>query len=157
MAQSAHISRIVAALVLCASSAGGSGAAIGGDVRRCAGADTSLTPAEVVDAQFAAYNSRDLDAFAACYADSVTMVDLSGKNPVIEGKAALLNAFAYLAKPPKIAGTGVRIIERVVNGPIVVDKERPVGTPEGKTLPDLLAVYEVRDGRILKVWFPPSH
>lgn len=156
MAQLPRIGRIVGTALLYAIPFIGSGAAIGADLRRCVGTGAAQTPSEVVDAQFAAYNARDLDTFAACYADDITMVDLSGKNSVIHGKDELLKAFAYLRKPPKVAGTGVRIVERVVNGPIVVDKERPVGSPDGKQLPDLLAVYEVRDGRIVKVWFPPS-
>jgi hypothetical protein len=122
---------------------------------RCGDADVVLTPTQVVDAQFSAYNSRDLDGFAACYADDVSMVDLSGKNPAINGQAELRKAFAYLAKPGK--GGGVRVVVRVVNGPIVVDREHPLSAQSDKPLPDLIAVYEVRGGKIVNVWFPPTH
>jgi hypothetical protein len=116
----------------------------------CRDPKAALTPAQVVDAQFAAYNARDLESFAACYADDISMTDLSGRNPVIKGQAGLRKAFAYLAKPGK--GAGVEIVERIVNGPIVIDRERPLN----KTLPDLIAVYEVRGGKIVNAWFPPS-
>jgi hypothetical protein len=51
----------------------------------------------------------------------------------------------------------VQIVQRTVVGPTVIDKEHVVGLPSGKTVPDLAAVYEVRDGLIVRVWFPPTH
>ena len=116
----------------------------------------SLPPADVVNIQAAAYNARDLDGFAECYADDVVMTDLSGKNPVIAGQAALRKTFAYLSRPK--TGAGVAIVERIVNGPIVIDKERPEAkSPSGESLPDLIAMYEIRAGKIVRVWFPPGH
>lgn len=117
----------------------------------CGATSRTSAPAQIVDAQFSAYNAHDLDSFAACYADDVTMTDLSGKSPVIKGAAGLRKAFAYLAKPPN--GRGVQLVHRIVNGPMVIDQERPVGMVG---MPDLIAIYEVRDGKILNVWFPPS-
>lgn len=130
------------------------GAGVASSKKQACGSAT-LSPAEVVSIQAAAYNARDLDGFAACYADDVVMTDLSGKNPVISGQAALRKTFAYLGKPK--AGAGVTIVERIVNGPVVIDKERPEGkTAAGEPLPDLVATYEVRAGKIVHAWFPPS-
>ena len=117
----------------------------------CGNTSSSSDPAEVVDAQFAAYNAHDLDSFAACYADNVSMIDIAGKNPPIKGMAELKMAFAYLSRKPP--GGGVEIIRRIVNGPVVIDQERPLGV---KDKPDLIAIYEVRNGKIQNVWFPPS-
>jgi hypothetical protein len=52
---------------------------------------------------------------------------------------------------------GVQIVQRTLTGPTVIDKEHVVGMPSGKVVPDMAAIYEVRDGQIVKVWFPPSH
>jgi hypothetical protein len=67
----------------------------------------------------------------------------------------MLQKFAFLRRMPK--EMGVQIVQRTVVGPTVIDKEHVVGLPAGKTVPDLAAVYEVRDGLIVRVWFPPTH
>lgn len=111
------------------------------------------TPATaVVDAQFAAFNAHDLEAFASCYADDVSMLDLGEKQPPIRGQAALRRAFAYL--PHARPGAGVQLVRRIATGRLVIDQERPL--MPGKTLPDVIAIYEVSGGRIRRVWFPPS-
>jgi hypothetical protein len=114
----------------------------------------STDPAQVVQAQLDAYNAHDIDAFAACYADNVTVTDLSGKRAVIKGIPALKSAYAFLAKMPK--EFHVEIVQRSVTGPTVVDLERAIGLPAGKGQPEAMAVYEVRNGAILNVWFPPK-
>lgn len=111
-------------------------------------------PASVVDAQVAAYNAHDVDAFAACYAADVRIHDLSGRNPLRRGQAELKKAYAFLHKVPD--GFRVRIVRRIVSGPIVVDHERVLGLPEKEGTPEAIAVYEVRGGRIEQVWFPPK-
>jgi putative hydrolase of HD superfamily len=111
-------------------------------------------PVHVVQAQVEAYNAHDIDAFAACYADDVSIIDLSGKHPPIQGMAALKTAFAFLAKVPK--DYHVDIVQRSASGPIVVDHERVIGLPAAKGQPEAFAVYEVRQGKILHVWFPPA-
>ncbi|MBD8900154.1 nuclear transport factor 2 family protein [Rhodanobacter sp. DHG33] len=116
-------------------------------------ANKSNDPAEVVQAQVDAYNAHDVAAFASCYADNVTVTDLSGKRPVIAGVEALKHGYAFLATVPK--EFHVAIVQRVVNGPIVVDQERVMGLPADKGQPEAIAVYEVRDGKIQHVWFPP--
>jgi len=45
--------------------------------------------------------------------------------------------------------------DRIVSGPIVVDHELIRGLPPERGVPEAIAVYEVRDGKILNVWFPP--
>lgn len=115
---------------------------------------TSNDPAHVVQAQVDAYNAHDIDAFAACYAENVTITDLSGKRPVVKGISALKHAFAFLSTMPK--EFHVEIVQRAVTGPTVVDVEQAVGLPAGKKTHQSMAVYEVRDGKILNVWFPPA-
>ncbi|TCV97830.1 hypothetical protein EC912_101847 [Luteibacter rhizovicinus] len=115
---------------------------------------TSTDPAQVVDAQLAAYNAHDVDAFAACYAPDVSIYDLTGKNPVHHGIAELKKTYAFLKTVP--AAFRADIVTRIVNGPIVVDHERILGLPADKGTPEAVAVYEVRDGKILNVWFPPK-
>lgn len=117
------------------------------------GVDT--TASAVVDAQFAYYNAHNVEGFASCYAENIEMVYLDGSHSAIRGRTEILERFAFLRAMPK--EMGVQILQRTVTGPTVIDKEHVVGLPSGKTAPDLAAIYEVRDGQIVKVWFPPSH
>lgn len=115
----------------------------------------SSTPKAVVQAQVDAYNKHDVEAFASCYADQVTIVDLAGKRAALNGMDALKTVYAFLNKAPR--EFGVEILRRTVSGPVVVDLERIHGLSAGQpSVPDSLAVYEVRDGRILHVSFPPA-
>lgn len=118
------------------------------------GCGHSSDPVQVVQAQVDAYNAHDIDAFAACYADDVSIVFLSGKHPPVQGIAALKSTFAFLAKLPK--DYRVQIVQRSASGPIVVDHERVLGLPADKGQPEAFAVYEVRQGKIRHVWFPPA-
>ncbi|GGA01043.1 nuclear transport factor 2 family protein [Dyella caseinilytica] len=114
----------------------------------------SSDPVQVVQAQVDAYNAHDIAAFAACYADDVTITDLSGKDSPVHGIAALKTTFAFLAKVPK--DFHVEIVQRSASGPIVVDHERVIGLPASKGQPEAFAVYEVRQGKIQHLWFPPA-
>lgn len=121
----------------------------------CLASGVEPTPSAVVDAQFAYYNAHNVEAFASCYAENVEMVYLDASHPVIRGRAGILEGFAFLRTMPK--AMGVQIVQRTVTGPTVIDKEHVIGLPSGKSAPDLAAIYEVREGQIVKVWFPPSH
>ena len=115
----------------------------------------SADPETVVQAQVEAYNRHDLDGFVACYADNAMIVDLAGKQPPVKTAAELKTAYGFLARVPK--EFRVEILKRTVNGPVVVDLERIHGLPKDRPAPpNALVVYEVRDGKILHVWFPPT-
>jgi len=121
----------------------------------CLAPGVEATPAAVVDAQFAYYNTHNVEAFASCYAENVEMVYLDESRPAIQGRVGILDKFAFLKTAPK--EMGVQIVQRTLTGPTVIDKEHVVGLPSGKVMPDMAAIYEVRGGQIVKVWFPPSH
>ena len=121
----------------------------------CLAPGVEPTPSAVVDAQFAYYNAHNVEAFASCYAENVEMVYLDGSRPAIRGRADIHEKFAFLRTMPK--EMGVQIVQRTLTGPTVIDKEHVVGLPSGKVVPDMAAIYEVRDGQVVKVWFPPSH
>ena len=118
------------------------------------GCGNSTDPEAVVQTQVDAYNAHDLERFVQCYADDVTIHDLSGKNPPVKGLAELRKDYAWLTKAPR--EFRVQIVKRVIVGRIVVDVERVLGLPEEKGTPEALAIFEVRDGKIRNVWFPPS-
>jgi len=111
----------------------------------------SADPADVVQAQVDAYNAHDIEAFLACYGDGIIVTDLGGGKAPVQGVAALRTMFASLAQQP--ADSHVQILQRSVAGAIVVNHERMVGVPGVQGQPEAVTMYEVRDGRIVKVWF----
>lgn len=114
--------------------------------------DDAGNPSAVVQAQVDAYNAHDLDAFMSCYADDATTQDLSGAEAPQKGHPALRESYEFLPEMP--ADFRVEVVQRMVSGPIVVDLERVHGLPGGA--PDGIAIYEVRDGKILNLWSAPT-
>ena len=139
------------ALILTLGLAGHS-AAMAQSPKTCGAASSS--PDDVVQAQVDAYNAHDVDRFASCYADDVTLKSLAGDRPDVKGIEALKTTYKFLTTAPK--EFGVEVVKRVVNGPIVVYLERVHGRAANSTAPtDSSVVYEVRNGKIVSAWFPP--
>lgn len=109
----------------------------------------------VVMAQHRAYLAHDVEAFSACYADDVVITYLAQERKPLVGIAALHALYGDLFKrmPP---GFHSEYLGKLVNGPMVVISERVVGGKSGKT-PSGIAMFEVRDGKIIRAWFTPFH
>jgi len=93
------------------------------------GDTTKNTAAAVVQRQVDAYNARDINSFSDTYADSVKFYNF----------------------PDKYLGKGKDIMERIVQGNTIIDKENVIIT-DSRHL-DAVAIYEVEDGKIIKVFF----
>jgi hypothetical protein len=107
-----------------------------------------MTPEEIVQEQLEAYNARDLERFAATYADGITIYRLPALEPAIAGKARLREVYrARFASP----GLHAEIVNRIVLGNKVIDHERVVGIKPEPV--EAVAAYEVADGLIRRVWF----
>lgn len=107
--------------------------------------------AGVVDRQHAAYNAHDLERFLASYADSVAVQPL-GDSVSVVGKPKLRESTeAWFAAAPTAR---TEVIQRMVLGPFVVDRQRVTGGPGGRPL-DAIGIYEVRQGLIRRVWSIP--
>jgi hypothetical protein len=109
--------------------------------------------AEPVEGQLAAYNAHDLEQFLSYYAPDVQlhMVGPDGTS-VVRGKDAMRESYAFLTKAP--AGFGAEIVSRLVAGRCVIDHERIV--MPGQPNVEALAIYEVCDRIISRVWFLPD-
>ena len=121
-----------------------------GEVLSCT---ESKDPATVVQAQVDAYNAHDVELFASCYSSDIKMYDLWDETTYIVGKKDLLENYQFLKTAPE--EFKVIIEKRMVNGPIVIDYERLTGLSDGRENRLVFAMYEVRDGKIKNVWFPP--
>ena len=113
-------------------------------------ASAEPTAESVVQAQLEAYNARDIDAFIATYADDVKLFELPEKL-LSEGTAPMRERYGKLFKDDRLHAT---IVNRIVMGDTVADHERVRLTfPQGPGTVEAIAIYEVRDGKITKVWF----
>jgi len=115
---------------------------------------TDNSPEAVVQRQLDAYNARDIDALLAIYADDARQYEHPGKL-VAEGSAQIRERFVPRFAEPDLHA---RLRQRMVMGNIVVDHEEVTRTfPEGRGAVDVVAIYEVVDGRIQSGSFQVSN
>ena len=105
-------------------------------------------PVEVVEEQLLAYNARDLDRFAATYSGDIRIWRMPAAEPSIVGQAQLREIYAKRFSSPGLHAT---IVNRIAVGDKVIDHERVVGIEAGPI--EAVAVYQVVDGLIARVWF----
>lgn len=109
-----------------------------------------VDPATVVQRQLEAYNARDLDAILATYAPDAQQFEFPDKL-LATGTAQLRERFAARFQEPNLHA---QLLRRTVLGNKVIDHEQVTRTsPEGPGKIQLLAIYEVQDGKIAKAWF----
>jgi hypothetical protein len=106
------------------------------------------SPTEIVQRQLEAYNARDLEAFAATYAEEIEIWRMPNLEPAIVGMAKLRETYRMRFESP---GLHADIGARIVIGNKVIDHERVVGIREHPI--EAVAVYEVEAGLIRRVWF----
>jgi hypothetical protein len=106
-------------------------------------------PAEIVQAQVDAYNRRDLEAFLSFYSDDAQILDYPAQ-PLMAGKEAMRERYRKLFEPaPQLHAD---IMHRIAFDRFVIDREHVTGRPDGQAI-DAVAIYEIRDGRIVRVTF----
>jgi hypothetical protein len=107
-----------------------------------------LTPVELADQQLLAYNAHNLEAFLSPYADDVEVYGFPNKLQ-IKGKEQMRKAYAFLNTTPKLY---CRLLNRIVQGNMVIDHEEVWGFGDQPFYG--VAIYEIKNGKIQKVWFP---
>ncbi|MFC3030956.1 nuclear transport factor 2 family protein [Pseudoalteromonas fenneropenaei] len=113
-----------------------------------------LATIALIDKQLAAYNARDIEAFAATYHDEVEISSFSG-GLLYRGKAKLIEH--YGAKFASLTYLHATSLQRMVSGNYLVDHE----LAQSSELPSLtvtrsikiIAAYEVEAGLIRRVTF----
>ena len=108
------------------------------------------TAVAVVQRQLEAYNARDIDAFVATYADDVQLFELPDKI-LMRGATHLRERYVERFRDTLLHAD---IVNRIAIGDTVVDHERVRLTlPQGPSTVEAIAIYQVRDGKIINVWF----
>ena len=105
------------------------------------------TPEEIVQRQLNAYNARDIDAFMNTYSDDIKLYNFPDQLST-EGKDAMREGYAsFFSNTPDLH---CEIKNRIVIGNKVIDEEYL--TVNGNHV-SAVAVYEVENGKIVKVTF----
>lgn len=104
------------------------------------------TPEAVVQRQLNAYNARNLQAFMATYSNDIELYNYP--NQLIgKGMEAIKNYEGFFSRTPNLY---CEIQKRIVIGNKVIDHER---VRAGNNTLNAVAVYEVKNGKIIKVTF----
>jgi hypothetical protein len=104
----------------------------------------------VVQRQLNAYNARAVEAIMATYAETAEQFEHPSKL-LASGSAQIRERFVMRFKEPNLHAA---LINRIAMGNVVIDHERVTRTfPEGTGTIELVAIYEVQNGRIAKAWF----
>ena len=101
----------------------------------------------IIDAQLAAYDRRDVEGFLSYYSEDAKL--FNHPNQLTEsGKEQLRVRYQRSFKNKDVRAV---IVKRIVFDRFVIDHERITGHPDG--LIEAIAVYEIKDGKIITVTF----
>ncbi len=107
------------------------------------------TPADVVNIQLRAYNNRNVEEFAATYAEDATIMRMPESTVILRGRAEIAEYYATHTFT-KIE-LRAEILTRAVIGKYVIDHEQAWGLQD--TPKTVMVVYCVENELIQKVWF----
>ena len=109
-----------------------------------------LSPQAIAQGQLDAYNARDIDAFMAYWAEGAQVFEFPDKL-LATGKQAIRERHVVRFREANLHG---KLVERMVMGNCVIDREQVTRTfPEGTGRLDVIAIYDIGEGRIRKAWF----
>ena len=112
---------------------------------------TAPTAAEFpVRKQLDAYNARDIDAFMQWWSDDCEYYEFPARL-LASGAAQIRERHVTRFKEPNLFG---KLIKRSVVDNLVVDQEVVTRTfADGIGEVDVLAIYQIENGKIAKAWF----
>lgn len=103
-----------------------------------------------VQKQLEAYNARDIENFMQWWADDCQYYEFPSRL-LASGAAEIRERHVARFKEPNLHGA---LVKRIAVANMVVDQETVTRTfPDGPGEVDVVAIYEVEDGRIAKAWF----
>jgi putative hydrolase of HD superfamily len=111
---------------------------------------SSSETADPVARQLDAYNAKDIEAFVACWTEDCEYYEFPSRL-LAKGTAEIRDRHVQRFKEPNLHGT---LLARIVVGNVVVDHEVMTRTfADGPGEIDVVAIYEVRDGKIATARF----
>ncbi len=109
------------------------------------------SPEAIVQENLDAYNKRDIEAFMQSFSDSIVVTNYADKSVIAKGLVQVRAVYQSLFDAsPQLHST---ILKRIVFDNKVIDHESIVGR-RGVTTPiELIAIYEVKDDKIVAMTF----
>jgi len=108
-----------------------------------------MTPELIVQANFDAYNQRDITKFMLYIDKDIKMYNFSDNTLILEGWEACKTTYSDLFdQSPNLHST---IIKRIVIGNQVIDHEHIRGRKEASGITELVLIYEIRNQLIKKI------
>lgn len=109
------------------------------------------SPEDLAQIQLNAYNSRDIESFLMAYHDDVEIF-MFPDSLRYKGKAKMREVYTDLFnKAPELH---CQLLSRMTKGDFAIDRELVKGIP-GRDNLNAVAIYEIKNGLIHKVWFLP--
>lgn len=105
------------------------------------------TPEALAQRQLNAYNLRNIEAFLEPYAEDVEIYKYPNELQS-KGKENMRNGYSDMFK--RVPDLHCQLVERIVQGNIVIDKER---VQFGNKFIEAVAIYHIENGKIKKVFF----
>ncbi|WBV60186.1 amidohydrolase family protein [Chryseobacterium camelliae] len=109
------------------------------------------TPEMLVQKQVNGYNARNIDAFLEPYSEDAELYQFPNQL-ISKGKEAMRTSYTDMFK--RLPELHCEIKNRIVNGNFVIDQESVSGMRKGQKV-EATAIYEIKDGKIIKVYFLP--
>jgi len=110
------------------------------------------TPEDVAQSLVDAYNARRMDGILKAYSPDSVAYALPSGEIILKGHDAIRKKFARILEPN--VNLRVDIVNRIVDGKFVIDKEKISGTVDGKPQEFYgTVIYEITDGLIRKEWY----
>ncbi len=106
---------------------------------------------ELVDA----FNAHDVEGILKTYHPNSVARRLPSGEVILTGHAEIRKKFeTSFQRSPSIK---VEVVERIVDGFFVIDKEKIITVTDGKKSERFgLVMYEIREGKIVNEWYPRS-
>ena len=110
------------------------------------------SPEQTAQSLIDAYNSRNMEGILKAYASDSVAYALPSGEVILKGHDAIRKKFARVLDPK--VKLKVEIVNRIVDGKFVIDKEKISGTFDGKQVEFFgTVIYEITDGLIRKEWY----
>lgn len=115
----------------------------------------SKSPERVAQALVDAFNAHDVEGILKTYHPNSVARRLPSGEVILTGHADIRKKFeTAFQRNPAIK---VEIVQRMVDGVFVIDKEKIITLTDGKKAERFgLVIYEIRDGQIVNEWYPRS-
>lgn len=107
-------------------------------------------PEELAQRQLDAYNKQDIETFLEVYSEDVIVRTFPDQELTYKGIGKMRERYTALFE--QNPNQHAALLSRVVKGNIVIDHEHVTGRTNGVET-EAVAMYEVADGKIVKVWF----